>query len=61
MIPGIAWALFQVADAVEIGNGNLYTAECQRCAHFGVTEQQLRDAVKKVGPMVADVKRHLGK
>lgn len=31
------------------------------CAHFGVTEQQLRDAVKKVGPMVADVKRHLGK
>jgi hypothetical protein len=31
------------------------------CAHFGVTEQTLRDAVKKVGPMVADVKRHLGK
>lgn len=31
------------------------------CAHFGVTGQQLRDAVKQVGPMVADVKRHLEK
>jgi len=29
--------------------------------HFGVTEQQLNDAVKAVGPMTADVKRHLGK
>lgn len=25
------------------------------------TEQQLRDAVKAVGPMVKDVKRHLGR
>lgn len=29
--------------------------------HFGVTEQQLKDAVAKVGVMAADVKRHLGK
>lgn len=29
--------------------------------HFGVTKQQLIDAVKAVGPMTADVKRHLGK
>ena len=28
--------------------------------HLGVTEQQLRDAVKVVGPKVSDVKRHLG-
>lgn len=28
---------------------------------FGVTEKQLKDAVTAVGPMVADVKRHLGK
>jgi hypothetical protein len=27
---------------------------------LGCTEQQLKDAVKKVGVMVADVKRHLG-
>lgn len=31
------------------------------CQHLGVTEQQLRDAVKKVGVMVTDVRRHLGK
>jgi hypothetical protein len=28
---------------------------------FGVTPQQIKDAVKAVGPMVADVRRHLGK
>jgi len=27
---------------------------------LGVTEQQLKAAVKAVGPMVKDVKRHLG-
>lgn len=31
------------------------------CSQFGVTEQRLREAVKAVGPMVADVKRYLGK
>lgn len=31
------------------------------CKEFNCTEQQLRDAVKKVGVMVADVRRHLGK
>lgn len=29
--------------------------------HLGVTPQQLRDAVKAVGPMVDDVRRYLGK
>ena len=28
---------------------------------FGVTEQQLKDAVKAVGPMVTDVRKKLGK
>ena len=28
---------------------------------LGVTEQQLRNAVSEVGPLVADVKRYLGK
>ena len=28
---------------------------------FGVTPQQLKDAVHKVGPMVKDVKKALGK
>ena len=28
---------------------------------FGVTPEQLMDAVQKVGPMVADVAKHLGK
>jgi hypothetical protein len=27
---------------------------------FGVTPEQLKDAVKKVGPMADDVKRELG-
>lgn len=27
---------------------------------FGVTEQQLKDAVKAVGPMVTDVRKKLG-
>lgn len=31
------------------------------CAHFGVTAAQLHAAVRAVGPMVADVRRHLGK
>ncbi|WP_082494710.1 MULTISPECIES: DUF3606 domain-containing protein [unclassified Methylobacterium] len=31
------------------------------CKEFGVTEAQLRAAVKAVGPMVKDVARHLGK
>jgi len=31
------------------------------CNEFGVTEDQLRAAVKAVGPMVVDVKKHLGK
>jgi hypothetical protein len=29
------------------------------CKEFGCTEQQLRDAVKKVGVMSADVRKHL--
>lgn len=29
--------------------------------HFGVTEQQLRNAVSRVGVMVADIKRFLGR
>ena len=29
--------------------------------HFGITEQQLKNAVAAVGVMTADVKRHLGK
>jgi hypothetical protein len=29
--------------------------------HFGCTEQQLRDAVLAVGPMVKDVEAHLKK
>mgnify|MGYP003619412218 FL=1 len=28
---------------------------------FGVTEQQLKDAVRAVGPMVVDVQKHLNK
>ena len=28
---------------------------------FGVTEQELRSAVEKAGPMVHSVQRHLGK
>jgi len=28
---------------------------------FGITEDQLKTAVKAVGPMVADVRKHLGK
>jgi hypothetical protein len=28
---------------------------------FGVTRDELRDAVKAVGPMVSDVRRELGK
>ena len=28
---------------------------------FGVTPEQLKDAVKKAGPMVDDVKKELGK
>lgn len=28
---------------------------------FGVTPEQLKDAVKKVGPMADDVRRELGK
>jgi hypothetical protein len=28
---------------------------------FGVTEDQLKAAVKAVGPMVTDVRKHLGK
>ncbi|SDT90634.1 DUF3606 domain-containing protein [Pseudomonas orientalis] len=28
---------------------------------FGVTEQQLKDAVEAVGPMVTDVRKRLGK
>lgn len=31
------------------------------CGQLGCTEQQLRNAVAAVGPMVADVKRHLGR
>ena len=29
--------------------------------HFGVTQQSIKDAVKKVGVMVKDVKKALGK
>ena len=31
------------------------------CKKFGVTEQQLKAAVKAVGVMVVDVRRYLGK
>lgn len=31
------------------------------CQQLGVTEQQPRDAVRKVGVMVSDVRRHLGR
>ncbi|MGU3360699.1 DUF3606 domain-containing protein [Methylobacterium sp. M6A4_1b] len=31
------------------------------CRKFGVTEAQLRAAVKAVGPMVKDVAKYLGK
>lgn len=31
------------------------------CHEFGVTEQQLRDAVKAVGVMASAVAKHLGK
>ncbi len=31
------------------------------CEKWSVTEQQLRDCVKRAGPMVADVRRCLGK
>jgi len=31
------------------------------CGQLGVTPEQLRAAVRVVGPMVADVRRHLGK
>jgi hypothetical protein len=31
------------------------------CGEFGCTEVQLRAAVRAVGPMAADVRRHLGK
>lgn len=31
------------------------------CAKFGVTPAQLKAAVQSVGPMAADVARHLGK
>lgn len=29
------------------------------CAALGVTQERLREAVREVGPMVADVKRYL--
>ncbi|RAI54648.1 DUF3606 domain-containing protein [Roseicella frigidaeris] len=31
------------------------------CQKLGVTERQLRDAVAAVGPLAANVARHLGK
>lgn len=31
------------------------------CKQLGVTPEQLREAVRKVGVMVSDVRRHLGK
>jgi predicted DNA-binding protein YlxM (UPF0122 family) len=33
----------------------------ERSKEWNVTPQQIKDAVKKVGPMVKDVKRELGK
>ena len=33
----------------------------ERSKEWNVTPQQIKDAVKKVGPMVTDVKRELGK
>lgn len=32
-----------------------------RAQEWGVTQDQIKTAVKKVGPMVSDVKRELGK
>ena len=29
--------------------------------HFGVSEEKIKEAVKKVGPMVKDVQKYLGK
>ena len=41
------------------------TSEAWELEHWtkelGVTEQQLKDAVKAVGPMVTDVRKKLGK
>ena len=31
------------------------------CRELGCTEEQLRNSVRQVGVMVADVRRHLGK
>lgn len=33
----------------------------ERSKEWNVTPQQIKDAVKKVGPMVKDVKKELGK
>jgi hypothetical protein len=36
--------------------------ELKRCSQkFGVSQAELKKAVAKVGPMAADVKKHLGK
>jgi hypothetical protein len=33
----------------------------ERAREWGVTPQQIKDAEKKVGPMVKDIKKELGK
>jgi hypothetical protein len=48
------------ADAARINVNERYEVD-HWCEKFGCTEQQLRDCVKRVGVMVADVRKCLGK
>jgi hypothetical protein len=48
------------ADRNRINIHEPYEIEYWR-KHFDVTAQQLRGCINQVGPMVADVQRHLGK
>ncbi|MEO5375971.1 MAG: DUF3606 domain-containing protein [Alphaproteobacteria bacterium] len=48
------------ADRIRIDTDQEYERR-QWAKKFGVTPKELVDAVKKVGPMVDDVKRELGK
>lgn len=47
-------------DAARINVNQTYEVRYW-CGVLNCTEQQLRDAVKVVGPMVADVRRYLGR
>ena len=37
------------------------TADCERSRKFGVSPEQLKEAMQAVGPIAEDVRRHLGK